>query len=256
VKRFFRQFKKIFDLSWVIARLSFKLKNEGTWLGIFWYLLSPLLTFSLLLVIFNDRLGTAIPQYPLYLLLGIIIFNFFQKITDESINIFLGAFQLIKSINFPREALIASVVIKTLLSHLFEIVVLIGFLFFFHIPIKTMVFYPIILFFLSIFSFGSALLLATIKMYIFDLDMVWGFASRLIWFATPIFYAIEGQDRLGNLNLFNPIFYFITASRDLVIYARLPEPAIIIGVIGYSLSFLLIGFWVFKKFEKNFAELV
>jgi len=256
MKQFFSQLKKIFDLSWVIARLSFKLKNEGTWLGIFWYLLSPILTFLLLAGIFTDRLGGNIPKYPLYLFLGIIMFNYFQKINDESINIFLGTFYLIKSINFPKEALIGAMVIKTLLSHIFEVVVLIGFLIFFRVPVETMIFYPIILLFLSAFAFGSALILATLKMYIFDIDTIWGFASKLIWFATPIFYAIESQGRLGQLNLFNPMFYFITAARDLVIYVRLPSPLIITGVIGYSLSFILIGWLVFKKFEKKFTELV
>src|SRR4030042_3140482 len=89
------------DLSLEIAKSSFKLRNEGSYLGIFWYLLNPLLLFLLLLLVFSDRLGNSIPSYPLYLLLGIVIFNFFQQATTESTKIIVRDYgELIKSINF------------------------------------------------------------------------------------------------------------------------------------------------------------
>jgi len=248
--------KRFFRLSWVIAKAEFKLKNEGTWLGIFWYLLAPVLTFLLLLGIFTDRLGQNIPNYPLYLLLGIILFNYFQKITNECVRIIRTNKGIIKSINFPRESLIGSVVLKTIFSHIFEIIILIGFLLFFGISIKGLIFYPLILIFLSIFSFGAGLILASLGVYVFDLDNLWVFFSKLVWFATPIFYVIGGQTRLFYLNLFNPMYYFITIARDLIVYGNAPELWMMLVGLNYSLLFLLIGIIIFNKLKIKFAELI
>lgn len=248
--------KQTLGLSLSIAKYEFKLKNEGTWLGVLWYLLSPLLTFLLLWLIFRDRLGSKIPNYSLYLFLGIILFNYFQKISDGSIALLNSYSGIIKSINFPRESLVGAVVLKILFSHFFEVLMLIIFILFFGISIKTIVFYPLILFFLSIFSFGTALILSSIRIYFFDLDNIWGFASKLIWLGTPVFYAIGGQTKLFYINLFNPMFYFISVARDLIVYTKAPALWIILGMIGYSLLFLLAGLFIFNKLKVKFAELV
>ncbi|MBD3260723.1 MAG: ABC transporter permease, partial [Candidatus Altiarchaeales archaeon] len=76
-----KKFKRLWGLSLSIAEAEFKLRNEGSYLGILWYLLEPLLMFILLLFVFSKSLGQDIPHYPLYLLVGIIVFNFFQKVT-------------------------------------------------------------------------------------------------------------------------------------------------------------------------------
>jgi lipopolysaccharide transport system permease protein len=248
--------KHTLELSLALAKAGFKLRNEGTWLGILWYLLAPILTFLLMLGIFKDRLGADIPSYPLYLLLGIILFNFFQKTTDESIRIIRTNNKIIKSINFPKESLIGSVVMKTFFSHIFEIVILIVFLMCFRIPIKTMLFYPLILIFLSIFSFGASLILASFETYFFDLDNIWRFAARLIWLGTPIFYAIGEQNRLYFVNLFNPMFYFIAVARDLIIYVKTPQYWMMLGLAGYSILALLLGLLIFNRLKIKFAEII
>ena len=254
--RLWNKIKRTADLSYQLAKMNFRLKNEGTWLGILWYLLVPIITFLLMRAIFEDRLGTSIPDYPLYLLLGIIIFDYFQKTTNESTAIIRGERRLIKSINFPIESLIGSVVIKNLFSHVFEIIILIGFLIFYGLSIKTMIFYPVVLVFLSIFVFGSSLILASVGAHFFDLDNMWGFLSKLIWFATPIFYAIEGQTRLGILNLFNPMYYFITISRDLIIYTKMPDLWMILIMLEYCAIFLIAGLLLFSKLKPRFAEII
>jgi ABC-type polysaccharide/polyol phosphate export permease len=245
-----------FRLSWAIAKAEFKLKNEGSYIGIFWYLLNPLLSFLLLFVVFFDRLGNTIPDYPLYLLLGIVIFNFFQQITTEATGVISGNVGIIKSIKFPHEALIGAVVLKIFFSHIFEIVVLVLFLFFFKIPAANIILYPIILCFLSIFVFGAALILSSLTIYFIDLTNIWAFVSRLIWLGTPIFYAIGGQKRLFFINLFNPMYYFITIARETIIYARVPELWLILGAIGYSFLALLAGLVIFNKLKTRFAEMM
>lgn len=249
-------FKKTLNLSLALAKAEFKLRNEGTYLGIFWYLLNPLLMFLVLLAVFSNRLGAHIPHYPLYLLLGIIIFNFFRQATLESTKIIDENRWLIKSINFSRQTLVSSLVLKTLFSHTFEIILFIIFLFIFNAPLHGIIFYPLILFLLLVFIYGASLILSSLAVYFVDLDNIWMFFSFLLWFATPIFYSIESQGWLFRLNLANPLYYFITIARDLIIYTKTPEIWIILGALFYSLLFLGVGLLVFNRLKKKFAEMI
>ena len=177
--------KSILGLSLALAKAEFKERNEGSYLGIFWYLLNPLLLFILLLLVFSDRLGTHIPSYPLYLLLGIIIFNFFQRATIDSTKVIREHRWLIKSINFSRASLISAVALRTLFSHIFEIILFIVFVLLFKRSITGVIFYPLILAFFYIFIFGASLILSSLTIYFTDMEHIWTFASRLIWLGTP-----------------------------------------------------------------------
>lgn len=245
---------RFWSLTLSLAIAEFKLKNEGSYLGILWYLLNPLLMFALLFFIFADRLGARIDNYPVYLLIGIIMFNFFQQITTESTKIIIDNSNLIKSIAFPREILISSIVLKTIFSHIFEVAAFLVFLIILGTSITGLVLYPLILFFFCLFVYGFSLILSALTVYFIDLDNIWLFVVRLLWFATPIFYAIEGQSQLFILNLFNPVYYFITIARSIIVYAEMPSNWLMVGAIGYSLLFLIIGLSIFSKLKVKFAE--
>lgn len=257
IKKNYHKIKNVLGLSLQLAKAGFKLRNEGSYLGILWYLLNPLLMFGLLLLIFSNRVGANIPSYPLYLLLGIIMFNFFQQATTEATKSIIQEYRLIiKSINFPRESLVGSVVLKTLFSHLFEIILFVIFLLIFKNSLIGIASYLIILVFFCFFVFGASLILTALTVYFIDLGNIWLFASRLIWLGTPIFYAVEGQTRLFYVNLFNPMYYFITIARDLIIYTKVPELWMILGAAGFSLLFLIIGLLIFNKLKTKFAEMI
>ncbi len=244
------------ELGMELAKAGFKEKHEGSYLGIFWYLLNPLLMFMLLLLIFSDRLGANIPSYPLYLLIGIIMFNFFQKVTVESTKIINDNRRIVKSIKFPMESLVISIVIKTFFSHIFEIMLFIGFMIFFHNSIIGIIYYPLILIFFCIFIYGSSLTLSALSVHFTDIENIWSFVSYILWLGTPIFYSIGGQTRLLYANMLNPVYYFIAVSRDVVIYNRVPELWLVAGMILHALVFLVVGTLIFNKLKVRFAELV
>jgi len=252
----YQKIKSILGLSFQSAKANLKLRNEGSYLGFFWYLLNPLLIFILLLLVFSTRLGNEIPYYSLYLLLGIIMFSFFEKITTLSIKIMDDYRLIIKSINFPRESLIISNVLTILFTHIFEIIVFFVIAVFLGISIKTFIFYILILFIFSLFIYGVSLILASLYVYFADLENIWYFFSRLLFFITPIFYTIQGQNRLFLVNLFNPLYYYITLARDVLIYNKTPDLWLIAGALIYSLLFFILGSIVFNKLKIKFAELV
>lgn len=257
IKEYYYKIKSIFGLSLSLAKAEFKLRNEGSYLGILWYLLNPVLMFTLLFLIFENRLGNNIPLYPLYLLLGLIVFNFFQATTIESTRSIIQEHRLlIKSINFQREFLIVAITLKNVFSHLFEIVLFFTTALFFKVSLLGIFYYLIILFLICFFTFGVSLILSSLTVYFVDMENIWIFASKIIWLATPIFYAIENQNRLFLFNLFNPLYYFITIARDLVIYATIPPIWMSLMALFYALLSFFLGLFIFRKLKKKFAELI
>ncbi len=250
------KFKNFWQLSLALAKAQFKLRNEGSYLGVFWYLLNPLLMFVLLFLVFSSRLGTGIPHYPLYLLLGIIMYNFFNQITSFSLITMNDNREIIKSINFSRESLVASNVLRTLFAHLFEIVIFMIIALFFGISFEGAIFYVPILIVFSVFIYGLSLILSSLYIYFIDIDNIWLFVSKLIFFATPIFYEVEKGSNLFLLNLFNPLYYFITLARDVVIYNKTPEMGFIAGALVWAVAFFIIGGLIFSKLKKKFTEML
>ncbi|MBD3319982.1 MAG: hypothetical protein GF350_02700 [Chitinivibrionales bacterium] len=248
--------KKIFRLSVTLAIAEIKLRNEDSYLGIIWYLLNPLLIFGLLLTVFSTRLGQNIPQYPLYLLLGIIMFNFFQRATMDSTRIIQDNKIIIKSIHFPYTSLIGSIILKILFSHLIEIALFGIVLAFFHISPAGILLYPLVLAPFCLFTAGIAFMLCALTAYIVDLENIWLFASRLLWFFTPIFYAIESGSRLHALNAYNPLFHYISIAREMIIYGHIPAWWNVAAATGYALLSLAIGLAVFNNLKSKFAELI
>jgi ABC-type polysaccharide/polyol phosphate export permease len=249
--------KSIFGLGLQLAKTEFKVKVEGSYIGILWYLLNPLLTFGALFLVFSDRVGNNIPKYPLYLMLGIIIFNFFQATVSDCTKAFIKEYRtVIKSINFPTEAIIIGNLFKNLFSHFFEILIFISMMIYFKVSLVGIFYYAVLLAFYCFFVFGVSAILVSLTIYFFDLDNIWNYVVRIIWLATPIFYSIGGQVKLFYLSLFNPIYYFITAARDMVIYGKFPPLWIIMGMIGYSFLFFAVGLLIFEKLKVKFAELM
>lgn len=255
IKKYFVKIRSGLELSIALAKAGFKMRNEGSYLGIFWYLLNPVLMFGLLYFIFNDRLGSGIENYPLYLFIGVIMFNFFQSTTIEATRAIIVEHRgIIKSINFPRESLVLSIIFKSLFSHFFEFLLLLLLAIFLKASLWGFIFYPFILLLFCFFIFGVSLMLAPLTVYFVDMENIWNFAIRLVWLGTPIFYAIAGQTRLFYFNLINPLYYFITMARDVIIYLKFSDGFIVLGSIFFSLVFLIVGILLFCKLNGKIGE--
>ena len=250
------ELKHFIILSISLAKAEFKLRNEGSYLGILWYLLYPILTFILLLVVFSYNLGSNIQYYSLYLLIGIIMYNFFQQVTSSAILNIKDNRLLIKSIKFPRESLVASVLFRNIFSHLFEFILLIIIFILFKASINSIIFYLPIFFFYCIFIYGCSLIVAGLYAYLSDIDYIWSFFTRLLFFATPIFYSVAGMKNILILNLFNPLYYFITITRDITLYGKFPELYLIYGVLFFSIFSFILGSIIFNKLKIKFADLL
>lgn len=252
--RLSKKLKSILGLSLQLAKADFKLKNENSYLGTLWYLLDPLLMFAILLTI-RRLVGKGIEHYPLYLLLGLIIFNFFRKTTGSACSAIQNNANLIKSIKLDHEVFVIAILLKSIFSHFFEMALFAVFLVVFKVPVLNIVFYPLIFGFFCLFVFGVSCIVSTVGVYISDFKNVWSVLLRLLWFATPIFYSAKLQLPF-NFKAFNPMYYYITVARKAIVYNQAPEAWMVFGLIAFSLGFFIFGILIFKSFKNKFAELI
>ena len=251
-KKYFLDF---FRLGWRLAQVDFKLRNEGSYLGNVWYIINPLLLFGVLYFVFVDRIGSEVENYPAYLILGILMFNFFSRTTLELTGIIRES-MLIKSFAFPRESLVLSVVLKHLLAHLFEVVVFFALLTLLGISFFWIIVYVVIALLFAAFLYGTGLILSSVTVYLVDLGNVWQFFSFLLFFATPVFYVVKQGTMVLAVNLFNPLYHFLTVTREIIVYQTFPTYVSLSFVLVVPIITILIGQVIFNRCQRRFAELI
>jgi ABC-type polysaccharide/polyol phosphate export permease len=162
----------------------------------------------------------------------------------------------LKSIKITQESFVIAIVLEFIFAHFFEIILFTLFMIYFKVSLLGLAFYPIIFLLLLLFTLGMSFILATIGAYINDFNNIWDVFGRLLWFVTPIFYLAVPGTLIYKINSFNPLFYYVTIAREIVVYSRFPDYNLIFINILFSLSFFLIGIFFFLKNKNKFAEMV
>lgn len=246
--------RKDLTLLYQLTKASLKLQNENSLLGVLWYILGPLFLFTTLLFVFAYRLGEGVEHYPLYLLIGIVTWNFFATGASRSMVVLSSNASLIKSLPIKLELLVLSAVLYTFITHLLELV-LFGVLLYWYAVMPTYILlYFVVLFLGFMFTLGVGLLLSSVYVLMRDIQQVWSVLTRAWWFATPIFYVpFEGGKGMF-LSKFNPLYYMVHLPRELLIYSRIPPIGDFIALAGFAFGICIIGYNVFKWSRPLFVE--
>jgi ABC-2 type transport system permease protein len=249
-----------------LVRTDFKLRYQGSVLGYAWTLLRPLLLFLIMYVVFVKflKLGEGVPHYPVYLLVGIVIWNFFQEMTTRSTTVIVERGDLIRKVRIPRWIIILSASISALINFLLNLIVVLVFLFINHVDLlATSLWVPLILVEVYLFSLGVSLFLATAYVKYRDVSYIWEVILQAAFYLTPILYPLTliTSETLQKIILLNPIAQAIQDARYAVIthqtitiyqvfdggwYMFLPFIITILLVVG--------GIFYFRKQSKYFAE--
>src|ERR1700759_3426647 len=131
-----------------LVRTDFKLRYQGSILGYAWSLLRPLLLFVILYIVFVKflKLGAGIPHFPIYLLLGIVIWNFFLEMTTQSLGSIVGRGDLIRKIRIPRWIIVLSSSISAVINLLLNLIVIAIFMVINHVDLmRSIIWLPLIL---------------------------------------------------------------------------------------------------------------
>lgn len=250
--------KNYLFLTAVIAITDFKIKYDNSVLGYFWSLLKPLLMFGTLYLIFSVFVRWEVENYKLYLLLGIILWNFLAEVTLNSMVLLEGKASILKKVYFPRWIIVIASSLTSFLTLLLNIVVFFFFFIFsdthFQPSALLLALYLIELYVLSV---GIALLLCSLYPKFRDIHHIWEVFVQLGFWATPIVYPVSIVPQKYHTFIFlNPVARIIQGSRQAIIgppgdFVGLANHLIIIFV---AAAFFLVGLKLFNKLSHSFAE--
>jgi lipopolysaccharide transport system permease protein len=239
-----------------IAISDFKLRYKNTVLGFFWSLLEPLLMLVVLYVVFTNLMRLEVEHYQLFLLLGIVSWDFLAKGTGMSLNCILGKPGLVKHVYFPREVLVISSCVTALMIALLEFLVFAIFMIIFGvIPGPTIIYFPFILIIEFILILGLSFGLSALNVYYRDVQYMWAVVLQAGFFAAPIIYPMTIlPPKVASLIMLNPMTRIIIMFRDSVIYSAQLNIADVTYASASALILLVIGYLIFRRLEPGLAE--
>ena len=244
------------DMIRELAWSDFKLRYKGSLLGFLWSFIKPLLMLLVLYGVFSLILTQKIDHYILFLLLGIILWNFFVESTNISMSNILAKRELLKAVYFPRKNLVISSCLNALFTLVFNFAVFSLFLIFFRIQFNwVMLFFVIPISLLYILSLGVSYIISALYVKYRDIVHIWEVVLQVGFWITPIIYSIKMiPAKYINIYMMNPLARIIDDSRDIIIYGKSPELLSIIITALISIIIYVIGYYIYKKKSDYFAE--
>lgn len=249
-----KNFIKYKDLLIQLIIQDIKLKYKNSVLGILWSMLDPLLTMIVLSIIFGAIFKRDIPNFPVYVLIGRLVYSFFSQSTNGAMEAVLANKQLIKKIYVPKYFFPLAKVCSTFITFLISFIPLIGVMLVtgvsFH-QVNFLVVLPLI--YLFMISLGIGLILCTVRVFFGDIKHLYSVLLLLVMYMTPIFYPpdIIANQFIVFVNL-NPLFTLLNMFRDILMYQTVPNMAAHLICLSYSLIYLVAGFLVFYKAQDKF----
>jgi lipopolysaccharide transport system permease protein len=246
------------SLIFSIAISGLKLHYKNSFLGFIWTFLQPLLFLGVLYVVFNSLLGSRIPYFPLYLLIGLVLWNSFARSTSTGMMSFVSKRDLLLKVYFPREIIPISTNITSFIMTLFDLCAFGVFVALFHfVPPWTILYLPILLIILFILTLGLSFILSVANVYFRDLEHIWTIVLQAGFFLAPIFLSMDlYSPSVRHILVFNPMTLMIDMAHNVVLYNQVPS----VGAFGYlaaiSLAILGLGYIIFKKFESKAIEII
>lgn len=233
---------------------DFKTKYKRSFFGVFWSFLNPLLTMLVQYTVFSTLFKSDIPNFPAYLLTGIVMFNFFNESTSLGLTAITGNASLITKVYVPKLIYPLSRVLSSTVNFLLSLLPLFVVLLITGVRLnKAALLLPFPIVCLLLFCIGISLLLSTLMVFFRDMQFLWGVLTMIWMYATPIFYpeSIIPQ-RFMALYKMNPMYHFIRFVRIILIEGVSPEPkAYLLCLIAAAIP-LSVGLLVFRRQENKF----
>lgn len=246
--------KKGVIFSFAISDIKIRYKNSV--LGIVWSFVEPLLLLGVLFFVFSTMFKFEIPNFPIYLLLGIVTWNFFKNGTNFALYSLTNRSTLLTQIYFPRSIPSISSCISASIILIFELIVLgifmvvLGFF-----PPITIIFLPLILLLEFILILGIALPLSVLNVKLKDVEFIWGVIITAGFFLTPIFYQFDMlPESIQNVLQFSPMVQILTMAHHVTLYGTLPSLNSILYAIFSTSIIVAIGYGIFRKLQARIVE--
>jgi ABC-2 type transport system permease protein len=260
--------RRFFSLLWLMSVTEFKRTYFGTVLGYLWSLVRPLMLFAVLLFVFTKiiRVGSGLPYYPVLLLLGIVLYSFFQEATNSAVTSVVAQEGVVRKTQFPRLVIPISVVLTSGFNLMLNLVIVFAFILAWGVdPAWTWLLFPLALLFLFALAAGLAMMLSALYVRFRDAAIIWAVVAQTLFYATPILYPLGkkglNDPSIEHLLMINPLAVIFVQVRVWVLEPEAPTAVEAAGsaaglipavVIFFALCGL--GVWVFKREAPRIAE--
>lgn len=238
------------------AITDLRIRYRNSVLGILWSFIEPLLLLGVLFLVFSTMFKFEIENFPIYLLSGIITWNFFKNGTSLALESLTNRSSLITQIYFPRSIPALSAGVTASIMLLVEIVILVMFMVVlgFIPPLTILYLIPVYLltFFLIV---GISLPLSVLNVKYKDVQFIWTVILQAGFFLTPIFYQFSMlPESVRNILQFSPMVQIVTMVHHVVLYGTFPTINSILYSIASVSVIVLIGYFIFRKLQARIVE--
>lgn len=273
-----KDFRGKYDYALIVLRglvkTDFRLRYQGSFLGIAWSVLKPLMMFCVMYVVFGKflRMSDGTPTYPVVLLLGISSWQFVTESAGVGLRSVVDRGDLLRKIHFPNYIVVVSATMGALISYAINLVVVLIFALFARVQFTwRVVLLPLNIIELYAVTLGLTLIMATMYVYFRDIAHIWDVLQQLIFYAMPIIYPLSYVTNQGGLlatlarmELLNPIAQsiqdirhnFIAPETQPTVWNQFNNWGVRLFPVALTVVILALGIYLFRRNSKRFAEVM
>ena len=252
-------FKNLYDYRELLktnVKKDIRGKYKGSFLGVLWSFLNPLLMVAVYAIVFPYIMRIKTDNYLQYLICGVIPWNFFTTVMGLGMGSIKNNAGVIKKVYFPREIIPISVVTGEAVNFLISTIIILGFVIFSGMGLsRFMIFYPLIFITQYLVILAISLIISSVCVYLRDLQHFIGIALQLLFYAAPIVYAPSSIPAEYQWILkYNPMTYIINAYRSIFYSHSMIELKPLFIVLAIAIVGCVVGYLIYSKLQKGFAE--
>ena len=244
----------LFVLESLVSK-DFKLKYRRSVLGILWSLLNPLLMMVVMAAVFSYMFRFQIEHFPVYLILGTIMFDFMNRGTTGAMSSIIESQSLIKKIRIEKIIFPLEKVVFELVNFGLALIAALAVMVFFQVApsIHAIWGLPFILIMITTFSTGLSLLISALSVFFRDVMHLWSVLMTAWTYMTPLFYPYEMLEGwMQTIMQFNPMYHYVTFFRDIMMWNTNPGLAECGICLAMAVITFLVGLIVFRKTQSKF----
>lgn len=237
------------DLLKLLVINSIKTRYRRSALGVLWTLLNPLLNTLVLTIVFSQLFRFDIDNFPVYLLIGLLVWNFFAQTTTQAMSTLIWGSNLLKRIYIPRTIFAVAVAGNGIINFLLAMVSLAIIMLFTNHPFSpALLFLPVEILILTMFTIGVALFMSTIAVLFVDIVDMYGVLLSVLFYLTPIFYPLSVvPQEIARIVELNPVTILLTLFRSSIYLGEIPSLNSIAISTALSIMTLFAGWLVFTR---------
>ena len=242
-----------------LARIDFIKRYYESKFGVFWALLNPLFRIVIYYTLFGVLRNENIPNYGIYLFIGIIFWSFFTETSSKGLKLFRSKLYLIESFQISSiDFFLASIISSSLgLAFNFSALILTCLVFQVDLSLIGFVYLPIFFFVFALLGLGTSLILATVDIYFKDINHIWDMVKLLgFWFSPIILRGSVYTDNIPYYNYIHPFAASIDGLRSTLLYGNSIEPIPILINLIFAIALTVGGYFLVKKFSYKASEIL